>query len=64
MRSRQQYIITKDEVHGYANYWLEKSLRFEYEGTKCTASTLLQVMLIAASRMVSICSATTIFPER
>ena len=45
MRSRQQYIITKDEVHGYANYWLEKSLRFEYEGTKCTASTLLQVLL-------------------
>lgn len=57
MRSHQQYIITKDEVHGYANYWLEKSLRFEYEGTKCTASTLLQVLLIAASRMVSIFAA-------
>ena len=57
MRSRQQYIITKDEVHGYANYWLKKSLRLEYEGTRCTASTLLQVMLIAASRMVSIFAA-------
>ncbi len=57
MRSHQQYIITKDEVHGYANYWLKKSLRLEYEGTKCTASTLLQVMLIAASRMVSIFAA-------
>jgi len=57
MRSRQQYIITKDEVYGYANYWLKKSLRLEYEGTRCTASTLLQVMLIAASRMVSIFAA-------
>jgi len=57
MRSRQQYIITKDEVHGYANYWLKKSLQLEYEGTKCTASTLLQVLLIAASRMVSIFAA-------
>ena len=57
MRSRQQYIITKDEVHGYANCWLEKSLGLEYEGTKCTASTLLQVLLIAASRMVSIFAA-------
>ena len=57
MRSHQQYIITKNEIHGYANYWLKKSLRLEYEGTKCTASTLLQVLLIAASRMVSIFAA-------
>ena len=57
MRSRPQYIITKDEVHGYANCWLEKSLRLEYGGTKCTAGTLLQVLLIAASRMVSIFAA-------
>ena len=34
MRSHEQYIITKDEVHSYANDWLKKSLRFEYEGTK------------------------------
>ena len=57
MRSRRQYIITKNEVHGYASFWLQKSLRLEYEGTKCTASTLLQVLLIAASRMVSIFAA-------
>ena len=57
MRSRQQYIITKNEVHGYANYWLEKSLRLEYKGTKCTAGTLLQVLLIAASRTVSVFAA-------
>jgi len=57
MRSERQYIITKNEVHDYANYWLEKSLRLEYKGTKCTARTLLQVLLIAASRTVSVFAA-------
>jgi putative transposase len=57
MRSRQDYIVTKDEVHGYANHWLSSALRLEYEGTKCTASTLLQVLLIAAARAVSIFAA-------
>lgn len=57
MRSRQKCIITKDEVYGYANYWLDKSLKLEYEGTKCTASTLLQILLIAAARTVSIFAA-------
>ncbi len=32
MRSRREYIITKDEVYDYANHWL-KSLKLEYEGT-------------------------------
>ena len=54
MRSRRQYIITKDDVYGRANDWRQNSLRLEYEGTQCTASTLLQVVLIAASRMVNI----------
>ena len=57
MRSRDQYIITKDEVYGYANHWLSLSLKLEYEGTKCTASTLLQILLIAAARTVSIFAA-------
>ena len=57
MRSRGQYIITKDEIHGYANQWLSLSLKLEYEGTKCTASTLLQILLIAAARTVSIFAA-------
>ena len=57
MRSRREYIITKDEVHGYANHWLDKSLKLEYAGTKCTASTLLQILLIAAARTVSIFAA-------
>lgn len=54
MRSRNDYIVTKDEVHGYANHWLDLALKLEYEGTKCTASTLLQVLLIAATRTMSI----------
>lgn len=57
MRSRPDYIVTKDEVHGYANDWLSAALRLEYEGTKCTASTLWQVLLIAAARVVSVFAA-------
>lgn len=57
MRSRPDYIVTKDEVYGYANEWLGSALRLEYEGTKCTASTLLQILLIAAARVVSIFAA-------
>jgi putative transposase len=57
MRSRRDYIVTKDEVHGEANYWLSSALKLEYEGTKCTASTLYQVLLIAAARVVSIFAA-------
>jgi len=57
MRSRDQFIITKDEVHGYANHWLASALKLEYEGTKCTASTLLQIFLAAAARMVSVFAA-------
>jgi len=54
MRSQTDYIVTKDEVYGYASHWLGSALKLEYEGTKCTASTLLQILLIAASRVVSI----------
>jgi hypothetical protein len=57
MRSRRDYIVTKDEVYGYANHWLGSALRLEYEGTKCTASTLLQILLIAAARVVSVFAA-------
>ena len=53
MRSRKNYIITKDEVHRHANFWLGAALRLEYEGRKCTGSTVLSVLLIAAARVVS-----------
>ena len=54
MRSRRDYIVTKDEVHGYANHWLHTALKLEYEGKRCTASTLLEILLMAAARMASI----------
>lgn len=57
MRSPREYILTKDEVFGYANHWLGAALRLEYAGRKCTSATLLQVLLIAASRVVSIFAA-------
>jgi putative transposase len=57
MRSRRDYIVTKDEVHGYANHWLSAALKLEYEGTKCTGGTLMQVLLIAAARVVSVFAA-------
>jgi hypothetical protein len=57
MRSRPDYIVTKDEVYGYANHRLGSALKLEYEGVKCNASTLFQVLLIAAARVVSIFAA-------
>jgi len=57
MRSGKEYIITKKEVQGEAGYWLGQALRLEYEGRKCTPTVLLQILLIAASRVVSIFAA-------
>jgi len=57
MRSPREYIVTKEEVHGYANFWLESALKLEYQGRKCTGQTVLQVLLIAAARVVSIFAA-------
>jgi Transposase DDE domain len=54
MRSRADYIVTKDEVHGYASHWLAAALKLECQGTKCTASTLVQILLLAAARAASI----------
>ena len=57
MRSQTEYIITKAEVHAYAEDWLGTALRFEYQGYKCTTSVLLQILLIAAARVVSLFAA-------
>jgi len=57
MRSRTDYIITKEEAHGYAENWLGTALRLEYQGYKCTTSVILQILLIAASRVVSVFAA-------
>jgi len=57
MRSQTEYIITKAEVQAYAEDWLGTALRLEYQGYKCSTSTLLQVLLIAAARVVSVFAA-------
>jgi hypothetical protein len=57
MRSRGEYIITKSEVHAYAEDWLGTALRLEYRGYKCTTGVLLQILLIAAARVVSLFAA-------
>jgi hypothetical protein len=58
MRSRKNdYVITKEEVHGYANDWLASALKMEYHGRKCSGYVVLQVLLIAASRVVSVFAA-------
>lgn len=57
MRSPADYIVTKNEVHGYADHWLSTALKLEYQGTKCNASTLMQISLLAATRVVSIFAA-------
>lgn len=57
MRSRKQYILTKDEVHGYANFWLDNALRLEYQGRRYSSSDVISVLLIAAARVVSIFAA-------
>jgi len=57
MRSQKQYILTKSEVHAEAEQWLATTLRLEYKGYKCTTSVLLQILLIAAARVVSLFAA-------
>lgn len=57
MHSQTQYIITKQNVHDYANLWLGAALRLEYQGYKCDDAMLLQILLIAAARVVSIFAA-------
>ena len=57
MRSRKDYIITKDEVYGYSEDWLSTALRLDYQGRKCTTSVIFQILLIAAGRVVSVFAA-------
>jgi hypothetical protein len=54
MRSRKNYSINSQEVHGYAKSWLGEKLSLEYEGYKCTKSVIVQVLLLAAARVSSI----------
>jgi len=54
MRSRKDYVITKEEVYGYSEEWLSTALRLELQGYKCTTPVLFRPLLIAASRVVSV----------
>ncbi len=57
MRSRKNYIMTKEEVYGYSENWLSTALRLDYKGRKCTTSVLFRILLIAAGRVVSVFAA-------
>ena len=57
MRSRTNFIITKSEVQRLAEEWLRSAFGFRYEGTKCSASLIYRILLLAASRVVSIAAA-------
>lgn len=59
MRSRknQKCIITKRDVYAHSESWLREALKLEFEGRKCTTSVLWQILLIAASRVVSVLAA-------
>ena len=57
MRSQTNYIATKRDAYRLAEHRLQKALKFDYKGTKCDGRTILRVLLVAASRIVSIYAA-------
>ena len=57
MRSRTNFVVTKDEVYGLSENWLSTALRLKYEGRKCTTSVLFRILLLAAGRVVSVYAA-------
>jgi hypothetical protein len=57
MRSRTDCIISKSQVQQWAEGWLSAAFQWKYEGRKCTAAVIYQVLLLAASRVVSIFAA-------
>jgi hypothetical protein len=57
MRSRVQDTITSDQVHSWALAWLLPAKIVKDFGPKCQAETLLNVLLRAASQMISVAAA-------
>jgi len=54
MRSRKnEYVITKDEVHGYANDWLGTALKLEYQGRKCSGYIVLQIQSLSPALVLA-----------
>lgn len=57
MHSQTKYIVTEEEVYGYANDRLSTALRLEHWGHEGTSSVLISILLIAAARVVSVFAA-------
>lgn len=56
MRSQTAYRISEAEVYKHAQTWLD-SLGLQFDGTKCTYSMMIRILLFAASRAISIAAA-------
>ena len=54
---RKQYTITSRAVHDHAARLCQEHLRLRDHGPKCTAPTLLALLLYAAARMTSLAAA-------
>lgn len=57
MRSRTSGIVSDRPAPALAEQWLREALPLEDVGWKCTARVLWQIVLLAASRMVSLFAA-------
>ena len=59
MRSGKKFTftITASEVSAHAKRWIQPFLKFTDCGPKCTASVVLGVLFVAASKLCSICAA-------
>jgi Transposase DDE domain len=49
-----QFTVTRDDVHVRTSYLLQRHLKLNDFSAKCTATTLLTILLAAAARVVSI----------
>ena len=57
MRSRMSYSITRGEVHSWALNWLLQAKLLKDHGWLCTAAVVLNIVLRAATRSMSIAAA-------
>ena len=57
MRSRKSYSVSSSEVHRWTLDWLLQAKLVKDHGWRCTAAVVLNVVLRAAARSISICAA-------
>src|SRR5690349_16330460 len=60
---RPQDTITAQDVHRYALHACQRHLRLADHGPKCTAATLLTLLLYAAARLTSLAAACAALSE-